>query len=203
MSIISRITTWAAGQILKAADLNGEFNNVVTVLNNIDAGSTALTTPQMNALTMLGNITFNPTTAGIVGTTTNDDPATGTYAEYVSSTCSNVAPATTGNFSDATSISLTAGDWAITVAGIAKIVTGFQDVTVGFSTTSGNSSTGLTTGLTSMQNTSPPATSNVCGVCIRGRLKLASTSTVYLKLSMDYTTGSQLFTGAIQAERRR
>ncbi len=43
MSLISRLTTWTVGQILKAADLNAEFNNVVNLINNLDAGSTTWT----------------------------------------------------------------------------------------------------------------------------------------------------------------
>lgn len=43
MSIISRLTTWTIGQVLKAADLNGEFSNITNVLNNLDAGTTTWT----------------------------------------------------------------------------------------------------------------------------------------------------------------
>jgi hypothetical protein len=41
MAIISRITTWAVNQILTSSALNGEFNNVVNTLNNLDAGTTS------------------------------------------------------------------------------------------------------------------------------------------------------------------
>jgi len=40
MATISRVTTWSSGQILKAADLNGEFNNITNYLNNADSGAT-------------------------------------------------------------------------------------------------------------------------------------------------------------------
>jgi hypothetical protein len=40
LSIINRITTWTS-QILTSASLNGEFNNVVNTLNNLDAGTTS------------------------------------------------------------------------------------------------------------------------------------------------------------------
>lgn len=39
MSIISRITTWADGQTLFSADLNGEFNNIINLFNNLDSAS--------------------------------------------------------------------------------------------------------------------------------------------------------------------
>lgn len=40
MSLISRITTWVSAQVLTASALNGEFNNIVNLINNIDAGTT-------------------------------------------------------------------------------------------------------------------------------------------------------------------
>lgn len=43
MSLLSRLTTWTAGQLLKSADLNGEFNNIVNGINNLDAATTTWT----------------------------------------------------------------------------------------------------------------------------------------------------------------
>lgn len=43
MSLISRITTWTVNQILTSSNLNGEFNNIINLLNNIDAGTTNFT----------------------------------------------------------------------------------------------------------------------------------------------------------------
>jgi hypothetical protein len=43
MSIISRLTTWTIGQVLKAADLNAEFSNITNLLNNLDADTTRWT----------------------------------------------------------------------------------------------------------------------------------------------------------------
>lgn len=58
MSIISRLTTWTIGQVLKAADLNGEFSNITNLLNNLDAGTTSWTTVKTGALTVTGAPTF-------------------------------------------------------------------------------------------------------------------------------------------------
>jgi hypothetical protein len=54
MSIISRITTWVTNQVLTSSALNGEFNNIVNTLNNLDAGTTPwdnviLASPSTNA----------------------------------------------------------------------------------------------------------------------------------------------------------
>lgn len=55
MSLISRITTWTAGQILKAADLNGEFNNIVNLINNLDNASTTWTNVKATTITPVTN----------------------------------------------------------------------------------------------------------------------------------------------------
>ncbi len=59
------------------------------------------------------SITFNPTTGGIVGTTTNDNAAAGKVGELISSVITNGSPVTFTNniLKDLTSITLTAGDW--------------------------------------------------------------------------------------------
>lgn len=67
MSIINRLTTWTIGQVLKAADLNGEFNNITNLLNNLDAATTAWT----NVKGGLINGTTSVTAASLVlGTNT-------------------------------------------------------------------------------------------------------------------------------------
>ena len=63
MSIISRITTWVSGQVLTAAALNGEFNNITNLFNNIDSGTTGWTTLKINS----GKIT------GLAAATANGD----------------------------------------------------------------------------------------------------------------------------------
>lgn len=52
MSIISRLTTWTVGQLLKSADLNGEFNNIVNTLNNLDAATTTWDNVKTTSLTI-------------------------------------------------------------------------------------------------------------------------------------------------------
>jgi hypothetical protein len=157
--------------------------------------------------TMTGNIVFNPTTAGITGTTTNDDAADGTVGRYVTSfQAATNAPATTA-WGDLTSISLTAGDWDVTVEALSARNGATQSrAAVGASTTTGNSATGLTLGDTSTQWTAqstasmpefgPLVVSNI-------RFSLAATTTVYLKYSADYTAGTPTCRGRISARRVR
>jgi hypothetical protein len=63
-------------------------------------------------LLLNGNITFNPSTSGIVGTTTNNSAAAGNVGEYVSNT-SGSSGDINGVSTNLTSISLTAGDWDV------------------------------------------------------------------------------------------
>lgn len=70
MSQISRVTTWVSGQILKAADLNGEFNNIVNAWNNIDTASSSWTNQSISGtLAVTGAATLSSTLA-VTGATT-------------------------------------------------------------------------------------------------------------------------------------
>lgn len=71
MSIISRLTTWTIGQVLKAADLNGEFNNITNLLNNLDAATTTWTNVKVATLnvTTKATLPFGPFQANVSATT--------------------------------------------------------------------------------------------------------------------------------------
>jgi hypothetical protein len=69
VSFISRITTWVTGQSLTSSALNGEFNNVVNVLNNASNSAgyllgTVVQTQQFvdTAATDTTSVSFQPTT---------------------------------------------------------------------------------------------------------------------------------------------
>jgi len=66
------------------------------------------------SLTATGSITPSQT-AGIIGTTTNNNANTGSFGEFVSSQVlnSSAVSLTTNTFANVTSISLTAGDWDV------------------------------------------------------------------------------------------
>lgn len=52
MSLISRITTWVSSQVLTSSALNGEFNNVVNTLNNLDGATTTWTNVKTGTLSI-------------------------------------------------------------------------------------------------------------------------------------------------------
>jgi hypothetical protein len=63
MSLFNRLTTWTALQLLKSADLNGEFNNLVNGLNNLDGASTSWTNVKTATLNTTGTGTIATLTA--------------------------------------------------------------------------------------------------------------------------------------------
>lgn len=91
MSQISRIVTWAAGQILTASDLNGEFNNLITAWDNADNASTSWTKISVaGTSTLTGNISAGGATNSVtnnfngaaVWNISNSSAGTGAFAKY-------------------------------------------------------------------------------------------------------------------------
>jgi len=78
------------------------------------ATSPTLVTPTLGSATAT-QITFNPTTGGIVGTPTNNSAGAGFVGEYIESilVSGSATGLTTGTDKTVTSISLTAGDWDV------------------------------------------------------------------------------------------
>lgn len=157
--------------------------------------------------TFTSNIAFNPTTAGIVGTTTNDNAASGNVGEQVQSVVGAGSVGTTAQFFDITSISLTAGDWNVSgVAVYARNGATIIDYSLGISTAAGNSASGLVTGDTFIGWTV------TAGVATQGQLSLTlpdvrisigSTTTIYLKGYSEYSVATPTRTGRITARRVR
>lgn len=198
MSIINRITTWAAGQVLKSADLNGEFNNVINLFNNLDATTTTWTNVKVQ------NLTSTVTTV-LVGTTTNDSAAAGNIGEYIESVVSAVNFPSTGVFGDATSISLTAGDWEVTAQWYydPRGASHGGNTFIGISQTSGNSSTGLVSGSNQYNFTVSNGNTIYSGSISGYRQSLSSTTTLYLKYIDNYSVATPQLSARLSARRLR
>lgn len=140
---------------------------------------------------------IDPTTTAvsIKGTNTNDSATAGFVGEVIKSRVSTpTAFPTSGDWGDLTSISLTAGDWLVSSLVIGtKNVASWTSFQTGISTTSGNSASGLVfsdnqtdiaveTGATSLSDESAAIPSY--------QMKLASTTTVYLKVNAAYSGGT-------------
>ena len=144
----------------------------------------------------------------LMGTTTNDNACTGCYGEYKSSAAIVLANfATSTQYSDVASISLTAGDWDVTACLNAynNGATG-TNFFVGISSTSGNSGAGMTQGVELLGShfaSATDATGNASQCIPSLRISLSSTKTYYLKSRGSYTIGTPQKLGNISARRAR
>jgi hypothetical protein len=94
--------------------LDVNLSGATGTVNFVGATSATLITPTLGAATAT-SLTFNPTTSGMVGTTTNDNASAGIVGQSITSVIliASAVTFTTGVTSDLTSIALTAGDWDV------------------------------------------------------------------------------------------
>lgn len=153
------------------------------------------------------NVYFNPTTMGIMGTTTNDSPVTGAVGESTSSFQTSMNCAATTNWTDMGSLLLSPGDWdvAVTVYSFNAGAT-WTEVDLGASTTSGNSSGAMVQGdsWNTGQWGSSSTTPVVFALTIPAiRFSLAAPTRVYEKLNCTFSAGTPNARGRISARRVR
>lgn len=141
-------------------------------------------------------------TAGIVGTTTNNNANAGSFGEYLTGTTSGTS-VTTGTQFNATSVSLTAGDWDVTgTIGYLNAAGAIQNAgNASISTTSAtqNTAIGNMTTSSATQNTANNQRLSTPVV----RLSLSATTTVYLVGSSTFSGGTETADGFIRARRVR
>jgi hypothetical protein len=193
-------------------------SNKITNLANGTAASDAAAFGQITAAnagalpltggTLSGNLSFTTTsTQGVVGTTTNNNAAAGNIGEYVSSYANATNMGSGGVVRDLTSISLTAGDWDVSiVADCLPSTTGCTDFAIGASITPGNSVVGLQDADTLIQCVAPlPAQGGQQGAAIPNmRFSFSTTTTVYFKMYQDSGGGAfPNMRGRISARRIR
>ena len=176
------------------------------VLQIPDPGADALFVMSQGNQTIVGIKTFSTQLIG-KGTATNDSPSAGYIGEYISNAVSNVTPAATGVYADATNVALTAGDWLVDVCGAWDINGAtWSSVELGMGTASGTDGAGLSLGDTS-QIFNFGSTSTVVArwaMAITGmRVSLSGSATRYLKIATAYSAGSPRFYGRISATRTR
>lgn len=175
--------------------------------NNVLSTSPTLVTPTLGVATAT-SIVFNPTTGGIIGTTTNDSAPSGTVGEYLASTItsgSSVA-VTTGSPTTVTNITLTAGDWDVdcvcsflpaNTTSVTQFVTSLSTTTNALDTTVGKlgihtSGATVYNGTTQAQVSLPPY-----------RFSVATNTTVFLIAQSTFTVSTNAAFGIIRARRVR
>jgi len=163
------------------------------------------TTPEpVAATTITATSTITPSqTAGIVGTTTNNNANTGSVGEFQSST-TNGTSLTTATNTNTCSVSLTAGDWDVEVVNQFNPGTGATG-TVFVSTVSTTSqSAAVFPQSSTLQGVSDTGTSNTTFLITPVvRFSLASTTTVYGVGLAVFSGGTFTVNGFIRARRVR
>jgi len=183
-----------ATQAASAAAITGGSIDGTTV------GATTASTGRFTTLAATSTITPS-STSGIVGTTTNDNANAGSIGEYNTFQSSGTA-LTSNTPANATSQSLTAGDWDVqcTVRFNPAAGTTYSSVLAGVNTTSATNpgftaytllNAALTTG--QQQVISSPVT----------RVSLASTTTVYCIATSIFGTSTMTADGSLRYRRAR
>jgi len=176
---------------------------VTTDTNKTITGEKTFTAPMVAE-----SIEFDPSTGGIIGTTTNNNAGAGYVGEIVSSVIAAGAPIslTSTTAANVTSISLTAGDWdvwgEVRITGTATSLAGARGAV---NTTS---ATLPATGVASRESAevAAGAPASVGGRVLsisNARISIASTTTVYLIAQAGFSGGTAVAQGTIVARRAR
>lgn len=189
--------------------INGVAANANTGTGSVvRATSPTLATPTIGAATAT-SVTFNPSTGGIVGTTTNNNASAGTVGELISSTVlvGSAVAITTGVAANVTSISLTAGDWDVSgVVATNPSGTATQSFIQAYTTTvSATAPTIPNNGGFTQLSVAHAAGFSCAQSAGMQRFSLSGTTTVYLGVFMGYGGGGATMGayGHIQARRVR
>lgn len=195
----SSAPTWATPSVgtvtgvLPIANGGTNASTAATALSNL--GGAALT-----GATFTGAITPSQT-AGIVGTTTNNNANAGSVGEYQSQT-SSPAGATSGAAGNVASLTLSAGDWDVTgtilFAGAASTTT--SEVVAGLSTTS--ATFGTVGSYTMLFPVGAAGQSNAIATPVM-RFSLSAPTTVYLVGLSVFATSTLNYSGLLRARRVR
>jgi hypothetical protein len=192
--------------VTNTTTINATAPSASRVVTIPDPGANASFVMTAGTQTISGTKTFDGQLIG-KGTTTNDSAAAGYIGEFIEATStSNVDAASTGTYDDLVSIPLTAGDWdiAATIQCTRGVAT-WSEMFLGISTTSGNSSAGLTAGVTVLQN--QWASSSTTPVTIGPtlpmvRASLSGSTTYYLKREFGFSAGTPRSNGGRLTARR-
>jgi hypothetical protein len=140
-------------------------------------------------------------TAGIVGTTTNNNANAGSFGEFMTATGTGVS-LTTGTTANITSITLTAGDWDVSgntefVAAASTIISIAQTAVTTTSLANG------VAGLRGINSSTQQASNNISLVAPVQRINVSTSTTVYLTGWASFSTSTLTATGIIRARRIR
>jgi len=186
-----------AGAIVKV----GTAADVFDILS--DTVSPSFTTPVLGAASAT-SLDFT-STAGIIGTTTNNNANAGSVGEYVQASVARTAfPAlTTATIYDVTSIELTAGDWDV----FGCVGFAFSGTTTCTQVIGSINLTSATLPANHYWSTIQPRTGNglldTSMAIVPQRISISSTTTIYLMVKAVFATAGAFTFGTIGARRVR
>jgi hypothetical protein len=171
---------------------------VTTPALTVSSGGVGVT----GGLTMATGAITPVSTVGITGTPTNNNASAGAIGEYIPNSTAGTS-LTTATTANATSASLTAGDWDVSCVvtfipvGVAPTV-----FATGISTTSATLPGSNTGGYVQLASTVPSGAVQVFA-SPTVRVSVASTTTTYCVVQSTFAAGSQTVNGFIRARRVR
>jgi hypothetical protein len=204
---IGQTVAGTTGQmLLGVTGADPAFGNNPTItggtVDNAVIGGTTKAAGSFTTITATGTITPSSTN-GIVGTATNDNANAGSVGEYATNTTSTTS-LTSGVSANATSISLTAGDWD--VEGIVQFSPAGTTVTsliaAGISTTSATFGAFQNNQLIAGLSNNAGAGSITLATPV-SRISIAGTTTVFLVALASFTVSTETCNGFIRARRVR
>jgi len=200
-------TTWAVTNTAIGAGTGTSL-----ALNGATLGSNALAVTGTAAisgavtgasLVLSGSLTTSQT-SGIIGTTTNNSANAGSVGEYVSATASNVS-LVTGTPKTITSISLTAGDWDVTLV---EQISGAASTNVNYGIASISLVNNTADTALDRINYAPGGNTitnlNALGPVVpSARFSLSTTTTIYGVCQAGFTVSTLLCSASLHARRVR
>lgn len=203
MASLTITNTFVAGTKAASTDVNTNFTDVSTYVNDRNSGAA-----DWDTVSCAGTITAKGQLIG-KGTITNDNAAALDIGEYIEALVSGVTvPGASGVFGDLTSISLTAGDWDVSANTYLAVgggtVTGPWQVAISVNSAATTSDQVLGSNHVVNDFTPGLAGSAQQDVPINNyRLSLSGTTTIFFKLASTYSVGPTAISGRISARRVR
>lgn len=199
-------TTAAAARTTLGAQASGNYITALTgdvIATGPGSVASALAPTNVNLQTL-----SKPAGVSVHGTNTNDNAAAGYIGEYVESVVSAVSTPLTAIWGDMTSISLTAGDWDISLVAAINLNNSNTGATViiGISPNSGNSGAGLAIGSNESLGFFATSTSNSFYISLaipNYRISITATTTFYAKMQSGFSSGGPQYNGRLSARRVR
>lgn len=137
------------------------------------------------------------------GTSTKDNAASGYIGEYIEETLSTHAVPNDGVWGDVTNITLTAGDWDITLLAEVQAIATVVNSIFAISIHAGTDTTDHVAGINQSHGYNPTAAGGGFSAIPSYRVSINTDTTYYYKVNLSYGSGTPKLDGRISARRVR